>query len=68
MGVELGILNTSFTLPLNHSSAMEHRRIFVISADSDTWPNEDDEERANRLRCNNIRADRRRNEAAIRQS
>ena len=47
---------------------MEHRRIFIVSDDSDTRPNEDDEERANRLRRNDDRIDRRRNEAAIRQS
>jgi len=47
---------------------MEHRRIFVVSADSDTQSNEDDEERANRLRSNDICADRRRNEVAIHQS
>ena len=46
----------------------EHHRIFVISDDSDTHPNEDDEERENRLRRNELRADRRRNEEAIRQS
>ena len=43
----------------------EHHRIFVISDDSDTHPNEDDEERENRLRRNELCADRRRNEAAI---
>jgi len=59
---------TSFTLPPNRSSTPEHRRIFVISDDSDTRPNKDNEERANRHRRNDIRADRRRNEATIRQS
>ena len=40
----------------------------LISADSDTWHNEDDEERVNQLHHNEVRADMRRNEAAIRQS
>jgi len=66
-GAELGFQDASFTLPPNRSSATEHHRIFVISADSDTRPNEDDEERENRLRRNEVRTDRRLNEAAIRQ-
>ena len=67
-GEELGFQDASFTLPPNRSSMTEHRQIFVISDDSDTHPNEDDEERENRLCRNELRADRRRNEAAIRQS
>jgi len=59
---------TSFTLPPNRSSTPEHRRIFVVSDDSDTRPNKDNEERANRRRRNDIHADRRHNEATIRQS
>ena len=65
---ELGFQHASFTLPPNHSSMTQHRQIFVISDDSDTRPNEDDEEMENRLQRNELRADRRRNEAGIRQS
>ena len=61
LGAELGFQDTSFTLPPNRSSAMEHRRLFIVSADSDTWPNEGDEERANRLHHNEVRADMRHN-------
>ena len=64
-GEELGFQHASFTLPPNRSSAMEHRRIFAISDDSDTSPNKDDEERENRLQRNELHADRRRNEVAI---
>jgi len=46
----------------------EHHWIFIVSADFDTQPNKDDEDRENQLHRNEIRADRRRNEAAIRQS
>ena len=67
-GAELGFQDASFTLPPNHSLATEHRRIFVVSDDSDTRSNEDDKERENRLQRNELRADRRRNEAAIRLS
>ena len=67
-GVELGFQDTSFTLPPNHSSAVEQRQIFVISDDSDTRPGEDDHARADRLRRNEIRADMRHNEEVIRQS
>ena len=56
------------TLPPNRSSATEHRWIFVISVDSDTHENETDEERAQRLHCNEVRANMRRNDVAIRQS
>ena len=52
----------------NRSSVIKHPRIFIVSDDSDTRPNEDDEERENRLRRNELRADRRSNEAAIRLS
>jgi hypothetical protein len=68
LGEELGFQHASFTLPPNCSTATEHRRIFIISDDSDTRPNMDDEERENRLQRNELRTDRRRNEAAIRQS
>ena len=47
---------------------MEQRQIFVISDDSDTRPGVDDQARNDRLRRNDIRADRRRNEEVIRQS
>ena len=40
----------------------------MVSDDSDTRPNKDDEERENRLCRNELHTDRRRNEAAIRQS
>ena len=43
-----GFQDTSFTLPPNRTSAMEHRRIFVVSDDSDTRENETDEEKAQR--------------------
>ena len=46
-GAELGFRDASFTLPPNRSSVTEHRRIFVVSDDSDTRPNEDDKEREN---------------------
>ena len=46
-GAELGFQDTSFTLPPNRSLAREHWRIFIVSANSDTWPNEDDEEKEN---------------------
>jgi hypothetical protein len=59
---EPGFQETSFTLPPNCSSALEHRQVFVISDDSDTRPDEDGKERANRHRRNDIRADKRRNE------
>src|SRR6185312_11637414 len=62
---EVGFQNTLFTLPPNRSSATEHRRIFIISDDSDTRENETDEEKAQRLRRNEIRADMRRNDGAI---
>jgi len=68
LGEELGFQHASFTLPPNRSTATEYRRIFVVSDDSDTRPNEDDEERENRLQRNELRADKRRNEAAICQS
>ena len=45
-GAELGFQDASFTLPPNCSSAIEHRRIFVVSNDSDTRENEIDKERA----------------------
>ena len=45
-GAELGFQDTSFTLPPNRSSAMEHRRIFIVSDDSNTRENETNEERA----------------------
>ena len=64
-GAELGFQDASFTLPPNHSSVTEHHGIFVVSADFDTRTNEDDEERENRLRRNELCTDRRRNEAAI---
>ena len=35
-GAELGFQDASFTLPPNRSSATEHRKIFVVSDDSDT--------------------------------
>jgi len=57
---------TSFTLPPNRSSTSEHCRIFVVSDDSDTRPNKDNEEQANQHRRNDIRTDRRRNEVTIR--
>ena len=44
---------------------MEHRRIFIVSADSDTRENKTDEEKAQRLRRNEVRADIRRKDAAI---
>ena len=54
-----------FTQPPNHSSATEHRRIFIVSDDSNTRENEIDEEKAQRLRRNKVRADMRRNDEAI---
>ena len=63
--MELGFQDASFTLPPNCSSATEHRQIFVVSDDSDTRENETDEENAQRLRRNEVRADMRRNDAAI---
>ena len=45
---------------------MEHRRIFVISDDSDTRENETDEEWAQRLHRNEVCADMRCNDAEIR--
>ena len=44
---------------------MERRRIFIISDDSDTRENETDEEKAQRLRRNEVRDDMRRNDEAI---
>jgi hypothetical protein len=38
---------------------MEHHRIFIVSDDSDTRENESDEEKAQRLHRNEIRADMR---------
>jgi len=46
-GEELGFQHASFTLPPNCSSAMEHRRIFIVSDDSNTRENKTDEEKAN---------------------
>ena len=46
----------------------EHRQIFIVSDDSGTRENETDEEKAQRLRRNELRANRSRNVAAIRQS
>ena len=65
LGAELGFQDASFTLPPNRSSATEHRRIFVVSDDSDTHENETDEERAQRLHRNEVRANMRRNDEAI---
>ena len=62
LGEELGFQHASFTLPPNRSSATEHRRIIVVSDDSDTRENETDEEKAQRLRRNKVRADMRRND------
>ena len=45
---------------------MEHRQIFIVSDDSDTRENETDEEKAQRLHRNEVRADMRRNDAVIR--
>jgi len=44
---------------------MEHRQIFIISDGSDTRENETDEEKAQRLRRNEDRANMRRNDEAI---
>jgi hypothetical protein len=44
---------------------MQHRRIFIVSDDSDTRENETDEEKAQRLRRNEVHADMRRNDEAI---
>ena len=63
--MELGFQDASFTLPPNRSSAIEHRRIFIISDDSNTRENETDEERAQRLHRNEVRADMRHNDEAI---
>ena len=65
LGAELGFQDASFTLPPNHSSATEHRQIFIVSDDSDTRENETDEEKAQRLRHNEVHADMRRNDEAI---
>ena len=62
---ELGFQHASFTLPPNRTFATEHRRIFVVSDDSDTRENETDEERAQQLHRNEVRADMRRNDEAI---
>ena len=67
-GAELGFQDASFTLPPNHSSATEHCRIFVVSDNSDTHENKTDEERAQQLHHNEVRADMRHNDAAIRRS
>ena len=64
-GEELGFQHASFTLPPNRSSTTEHRKIFVISVDSDTCENETDEEKAQRLCRNEVRADMRPNDEAI---
>ena len=68
LGAELGFQDASFTLPPNRSSATEHRRIFIVSDDSDTRENETDEERAQRLHRNEVCADMRRNDTAIHQA
>ena len=47
---------------------MEHRQIFVVSDDSDTRENDTDEEKAQRLRRNEIHADMRCNDEAIDQA
>ena len=65
MEEELGFQNASFTLPPNRSSATEPRRIYIISDDSDTHENDTDEEKAQRLYHNEIRADMRCNDGAI---
>ena len=54
-----------FTQPPNHSSATEHRRIFIVSDDSETRENETDEEKAQRLHRNEVRTDMRCNDEAI---
>jgi hypothetical protein len=64
-GEELGFQHASFTLLPNRSSATEDRRIFIIFDDSDTRENETDEEKAQRLHRNEVRADMRRNDEAI---
>ena len=68
LGAELGFQDASFTLPPNRSSATKHRRIFVVSDDSDTRENETDEERAQRLHHNEVRTDMRCHDTVIRQS
>ena len=45
-GEELGFQHASFTLPPNRSFAAEHRRIFIVSNDSDTRENETDKVKA----------------------
>jgi len=65
LGAELGFQDASFTLPPNRSSTAEHRQIFVVSDDSDTRENETDEEKAQQLSRNEVRADMGRNDEAI---
>ena len=67
-GAELGFQDASSTLPPNRSSATKHRRIFVVSDNSDTRENEIDEERVQRLHRNKVLANMRCNDEAIRRS
>ena len=61
----VGFQHASFTLPPNRSSVTEHRQIFVVSDDSNTRENETNEEKAQRLRRNELLADMMRNNEAI---
>ena len=54
-----------FTLPPNRNSPDDQRQISVVSLDSESFTGEDDQQRAERLQCNSLRADRRANEAVI---
>jgi len=56
-----------FTLPPNRNNPDGRRQISVVSLDSESFDGEDDQQRAERLPRNALRADRRANKEVIRQ-
>ena len=65
---EVGYQAAVFTLPPNRSNPNGRHQISVVSVDSESFIGEDDQQRAERLHRNGIRADRRANEQVILQA
>jgi hypothetical protein len=59
---EVGYQAAVFTLPPNRSNPDDRRQISVVSVDSESFTGEDDQQRAERLHRNGLRADQRANE------
>ena len=62
---EVGYQEAVFTLPPNRNNPDGRRQISVVSVDSESFTGEDDQQRAERLHRNGLRADRRANERVI---